>query len=128
MKTLLILSLALSVFTTKNAVKIIITPDKTIYEQGEMMTFKVKSNKRFRIATNGDCSSSALPPSFVREINGKFQPELGLGAQLCCGLPCTSLLRNYEFSHLDTLATGRWKVILFTCEAGAVESPIFEVK
>jgi len=79
------------------------------------------------LSTNGDCSSSVLPPLFTKEVDGVFPPVFA-GVQLCCGLPCSvNSYKNYEFT--SSLTIGRWKVALFTCDhtAGMVESEIFEV-
>ncbi|MGB1218018.1 MAG: hypothetical protein ACPG5P_09085 [Saprospiraceae bacterium] len=104
-----------------------ITPDKKIYNQGEIITLKVKSKKRFRLATDGDCSSSVLPPTYIREINGKFPPAFQ-GPQMCCGLPCSiNSMKKIEYTMSDTLEIGRWKMLLTTCEFGLVESEIFEI-
>lgn len=128
MKGFLILSLMLTSLFLKEENKITITPDKQVYKQGEIIKFKVKAKKKFQLATNGDCSSSVLPPSYVMEIDGRFPYPSGIG-QLCCGLPCAGSFKKYEFSQRDTLAIGRWKVMLLTCDrsAGMVESSVFEV-
>lgn len=128
MKVLFFLSLVFTSLFFQTETKITITPDKKVYTQGEIITFKVKSNKRFQLATDGSCSSSILPPRFVMERNGKFPlPEAMV--QMCCGLPCAGPYKNYEFTNIEPLAIGRWKVMLFTCDfkAGTVESEVFEV-
>lgn len=128
MKGLIIISLLIATLFPQQENKIKITPDKKVYTQGEIITFKVKATKRFQLATDGDCSSSILPPHYIKEKDGVFKSDRAF-IQKCCGLPCAGSFKNYEFTRIDTLSPGRWKVLLYTCDytSGPAESEVFEV-
>lgn len=143
MKTLLILSLGITFLFLQHEemhcqilsvdqqeeLKITITPDKSVYKQGEMITFKVEANRSFQRATTGDCKIILYPPIYAIERNGEFSLPYGI-KQKCCGPGCSfKSYNNFEFTQEDTLGLGRWKVLIYTCDFASdpVESMVFEV-
>lgn len=121
----LLLSLQITAFAQEEDNYTFLT-EKQTYKVGETITAKLTSKKSFTLATDGDCSSSALAPSFIKKINGKWQESYAM-RQMCCGLPCTMNPINEMNPQITLEITGTFKMIIYTC-SGTVMSNAFTVE
>lgn len=85
----------------------------------------MKSEIPFTLKTTGDCNGSVLPPSFIKQVDGKWQELYGV-RQLCCGLPCTMDAIHEMQSQIKIEIAGVYKMIVHTC-GETVSSNTFEV-
>ncbi|MGK0389839.1 MAG: hypothetical protein ACI94Y_002584 [Maribacter sp.] len=99
--------------------------EKETYKIGELVTSTLKSKKSFGLSTTGDCNAGLLPPSFIKQIDGKWnEPEAVM--QMCCGLPCTMNIIKKMNPQVTVTVVGTYKMIVHTC-SGIVVSNAFEV-
>lgn len=105
--------------------EIVLKTDKEVYLVGETVRIEMKSRKSFRLMTDGSCSAATYPPSYIREVNGKWA-EVEMGPQMCCGLPFSMPMKKMNYEKVIEIA-GRYKMIVFV-DRGQVVSNIFEVK
>ncbi len=101
------------------------TTDKLQYEVGEEIVITLKAKKAFQLATDGDCSSSELPPMVITFEDGEWSEIEGL-IQMCCGLPYSLWMgRSKKFSK-EISKPGIYKIVIFT-DSGQIKSNQFTV-
>jgi len=121
----LLMQFSLTAQTTKG-MKIKCKTDKEVYQIGENIQVKVKSWQKYRIPTNGDCSSSPIYPVLVKEVDGKYPFPENFGVVMACGLPYTTPIRKFKTTFTAN-EPGNYK-ILFYSDRGNIFSQTIIVK
>ncbi len=85
--------------------------DTKQYEIGDTIVLELRSDESFAFMTDGDCSSSVLPPYWLKKENGIF-PMVEMGPQMCCGLPYSPPMKKWD-SWLVAEEKGVFKIALF---------------